>query len=396
MAMAFVWQELASVYARIGATSFGGPQAQIAMQYEEVVEKRQWLSDADFWAGVALFEVLPGPSGTQTGIYVGFQQGGWVGALVTGLSFVLPAFVIEVLLSWAYFRWQGLAGMTAAFVGMAPVVIAILLAFCWRLGRKVFHALTPLTAGLQALVAIATLLLALRNVNVLFLMLLAGLLNLGRARLLSLSLPWPVLAQLAQMPPDVLALAAVWDWGRLETYGWPLFSFFVRAGSFVVGGGYVIIPLIESEIVEQLHWLTPQEFLDGVAIGQLSPGPIVLTAAFIGYKVAGVPGATIAAIAIFLPSFIFVGLGTPLMNLVKTRAWVKTFLQGVLPAVLGLVGAATVRLAVNTWRHDSVVVSLATMAITAVALVAIVRLRWPTWQLVLAGMVAGLGLSRLA
>ncbi len=392
--MASKWQELALVYARIGATSFGGPQVQIAMQHEAIVEKRQWLSEADFWAGVALFEVLPGPSGTQTGIYVGFQQGGWLGALVTGLSFILPAFVIEVILSWAYFRWQGLPGVTAAFVGMSPVVIAILLAFCWRLGQKVFKGLTPLSGAVQALIAIATLLLALRNVNVLLLMLLAGLINLGRSRFLSLA--WPgISGMMAQVSPAVLSLASVWDWSRVETYAWPLFSFFVKTGSVVVGGGYVIIPFIEAEVVEQLRWLTPQEFLDGVAIGQLSPGPIVLTAAFIGYKVAGVAGAAIATIAIFLPSFVFVGLGTPLMNLVKTRAWVKTFLQGVLPAVLGLVAAATVRLAVNVWHHDSLMLTLIAIAITAVSLVATVRFRIPPWQLVLGGMVVGLSLDSL-
>ncbi|NJK72254.1 MAG: chromate transporter [Synechococcaceae cyanobacterium SM2_3_60] len=238
------------------------------------------------------------------------------------------------------------------------------------------------------------LILMLYRVNVVLVLLLAGLLGIGRSRLPSLAVmvPWPLLATVG----EPLSLAAVWDWGRLGAYFWPLFSFFFKTGSFIFGGGLVIIPFIETEVVEQLRWLTPQEFLDGVAIGQLSPGPVVLTSAFIGYKVAGVPGAFVAALAIFLPSFIFVGLGTPLLQAIKQQPLIKAFLQGVLPAVLGVIAATTIHLAQSAWLQPSLAQTLGTIAITAVSWVAIVRFRVPTWQLVLGGMIAGLGLSRLA
>lgn len=171
--------------------------------------------------------------------------------------------------------------------------------------------------------------------------------------------------------------------------------FFLQVGSFIFGGGLVIVPLMETHVVQEMQWLTPQEFLDGVAIGELTPGPVVITAAFIGYKVAGVLGALLATVSIFAPSFVLVMAAAPFLTQLRQMAVVKAFLQGVTPAVLGAMVAATLPLAWTTFRQPTLGQTLATCSIGLLALVALMRFRCPTWQLMLGGAAAGLMLGLL-
>ncbi|MFT0812996.1 chromate efflux transporter [Synechococcus sp. OH20] len=387
-------KEIAAVFLRLGSLGFGGPQAHIAMQHDEAVIRRGWMSQEQFAEGVGLCELLPGPASTQMGIYVGYVRAGWLGAVLAGFCFIAPAFVIEVIFSWLYFRFRGVPQLEGLFFGVAPVVIAIVLAFCWKLGRK---AVQDWSRGLIAVAAFALLL---RGVNILVLFGLAALVGLvlygPRSPLPGIPalLPGPVL-MLAQtvgaaVPPETLAVSSFWGLERIGTYFWPLTLFFFKVGSAIFGGGLVIIPFIADEVVDQLGWLTPAEFLDGVAIGQFTPGPVVLTAAFIGYKVAGVLGALTATVAIFAPSFAFILLAAPLLLRIRRNAWVKGSLQAITPTALGAVAAATVPLAQKALLQETTAASLMALGIGGAALIALLRFRQPTWLLVMAG--AGLGL----
>lgn len=398
-------RELARVFLKLGTIGFGGPQAHIAMINDEAVVRRNWFTQQQFTEGLAVCEMLPGPASTQMGIYTGYVRAGQLGALLSGLCFISPAFIIIVAFSWAYFRFQQLPQIEALFLGISPVVTAIILGFCWKLGKKAIR------NWLSGVIAIAVLVITLSlKVNVLVQFIAAGIVGLyfygpkgpynsnrtpsskSQSHLLLPLLPslplFPI--WLANVPVETLALSSFWGWERIEEFFWPLSLFFLKVGSFIFGGGLVIIPLLEFEIVDQLHWLTRTEFINGVAIGQLTPGPVVLTAAFVGYKVAGVLGAFVAAIAIFTPSFAFIMLAAPLLLKIRQNLWVKGFLQGVTPAVLGAIAAASVPLAQIALKQENMLHSVAAAVIAVAALIALIRYKTPTWQLVPMGGVLGL------
>lgn len=388
-------RELAQIFGRLGFLGFGGPQAHIAMQNDEAVVRRQWLTQEQFSDGLAICEMLPGPASTQMGIYLGYVRAGQLGALVAGLAFITPAFLIVVALSWAYFRWQALPQLDALFFGIAPVMIAIILGFCWKLGKKSVRDWRGGAIAIAVGLAVGW-----GRLNPLVAFLLAGAVGLllyrprqspGAPQAAGVPLGLLTTLPLATTPTDVLALSSFWGWERLGTYCWPLITLFVKTGTLIFGGGLVIIPLLEYEVVDQLQWLTRSEFINGVAIGQISPGPVVLTAAFIGFKVAGVMGALVASVGIFTPSFLFIMAGAPLLLRMRQNAWVQAFLQAVRPAVVGAIAAASFPL-MHTAILEQASGELAAIAaaIGLLALVALMRFKVSTWQLVLGG--GGLGL----
>mgnify|MGYP000123370979 CR=1 FL=1 len=383
--------ELAKIFLKLGTIGFGGPQAHVAMANDEAVVRRQWLTPEQFTEGLAICEMLPGPASTQMGIYIGYMRAGQLGALVSGCCFIAPAFLIVVALSWGYFRFQGLPQINDIFLGVSPVVIAIILAFCWKLAKK------TLRDGLRVGIAIAVFILsATTAINVLIQFIGAGLVGLWWFRPQGADgstqgwwvPPMPLL--LASLPAESLTLSSFWGLERIGEFLLPLTTFFLKVGSFIFGGGLVIIPLLEFEVVEQLHWLTQTEFINGVAIGQLSPGPVVLTAAFVGFKVAGVLGALVSTLAIFAPSFAFIMLAAPLLLRIRQNPWIRAFLQGVTPAVLGAIAAATIPLLRTTLTQPNLFYTAASGLIGILALLALIRYKRPTWQLVPLG--AGLGL----
>lgn len=424
--------ELAKIFLKLGTIGFGGPQAHIAMQNDEVVVRRNWLTADQFAEGMALCEMLPGPASTQMGIYIGYLQAGYLGALVTGFCFIAPAFLILVTLSWGYFYFQEIPQLEDVFLGVSPIVSAIILAFCWKLGKK---AITDRTRG--AIAILVLLVTVFTPIGVLFQFIVAGLLGLWffrprqsqryksqipesqqnvldndfnqakdpdpdqdntppSSRLNGIVLPsflfsLSVLASsLTAVSADVLSVSSFWGLERMGEFAVPLSLFFLKVGSFIFGGGLVIIPLLEFEVVDKLHWLTRTEFINGVAIGQLSPGPVVLTAAFVGYKVAGVLGALVSTVAIFAPSFAFILLAAPLLLRIRQNLWISAFLQGVTPAVLGAIAAAAIPLVQEAVVQDSLVYSVAAAVIAVGAIIGLIRYKLPTWQLVPLGAVLGL------
>ncbi|HYW21976.1 MAG TPA: chromate efflux transporter [Nodularia sp. (in: cyanobacteria)] len=397
--------ELAQLFLKLGLIGFGGPQAHIAMINDEAVVRRGWFTQEQFLEGVAVCEMLPGPASTQMGIYTGYVRAGQLGALVAGICFILPAFVIVLTLSWAYFRFQGIPQIEDLFLGVTPVVIAIIFGFCWKLAKRaitdVKGVAMPLASGAIAIsVLLVTLLF---QVNILLQFVLAGIVGLILYRPPSkpsnLTSAWlvPLLPMMQVLPKtmatvttDTWAASSFWGLERIQEYYLTLTLFFLKIGSFIFGGGLVIIPLLESEVVNQFHWLTRSEFLDGVAIGQFTPGPVVIVAAFVGYKVAGAMGALISCVAIFTPSFLFIMGAAPILVRIRQNPWIRSFLKGVTPAVLGAIASAAIPLAQTAIIQDTLWRSILAAIVGILALVALIRFQRPTWQLVPAGAIIGL------
>lgn len=347
--------EILGVFAKLGLGGFGGPMAHIAMMEEEIVRRHRWLSGERFLEGLALCQLLPGPISTQMGIYLGYVRGGLAGGLLAGLAFIGPAFFIILGLSWLYFHYGALPQVAGLFYGINPAVIALILASCYRLGRS---AITDVP--LAAIFAAALLATWVLRANTMILLGAAGFLGVllyarssatpsGKA-----FLPWPLLAFTLAFPPSRHLQLAL---------------FFLKVGALIFGGGYVIIPFIEREVVQSLAWLSPREFLDGLALGQITPGPIIITASFIGYKVAGLSGALVATAAIFLPSFAFIFAAAPHLARLRQAPWAQGFLKGVNPAAVGAILGAAVLLGAKS------IVDPWTAAIGLLSLVALLRFR---------------------
>jgi chromate transporter len=362
---------------------------------EEVVIKRNWLTQEQFLEGIAICEMLPGPASTQMGIYTGYLYAGQMGALVAGLCFISPAFLIVVGLSWLYFRFWELPQIADLFLGIAPVITAIIWSFCWKLGNKVFN--SPLNIAIASIVFYLTLRF---QVNILLQFIVAGLIGLVFTRsrsqkLHGLTLPF-IPFYLGQVSTEILTLSSFWNLERIQAFFIPLTIFFLKIGSFIFGGGLVIIPLLEFEVVQNFHWLTREEFINGVAIGQISPGPVVLTAAFIGYKVAGFLGALTATIAIFTPSFIFIMAAAPLLTKVRQNLLIQNFLKGVTPAVLGAIAAASIPIAQSAIFQEKIFLSLGGITILVLSLIALIRYKLAIWKLIILGGIVGLCLGQIS
>jgi chromate transporter len=321
--------EIGRLFLKLGFIGFGGPAAHMALIQDECVEKRGWLTKPEILQGLAFCQMLPGPASTQLAIYSGYRIGGLAGGLVTGGAFILPAFVILLSFTWAYFRFGTLPAVQGLFYGMTPVVLAMILVSSVRLAKSAAKEKVIL-----AILAASAVLIAFFSVNLIVLFALAGGLGIllygphrnarTSARQFAL-VPLPLLLQL----------------------GW----FFVKVGSLIFGGGYVIIPFIEREVVTTFGWLTHREFLDGLALGQMTPGPVVITATFIGFKVAGFLGAGVATAGIFLPSFVFVFAGSAYLAKIENSPYAKAFLKTVNGAALGaILGSLWTLSRVSLWH----------------------------------------------
>jgi chromate transporter len=359
------------LFGKLGVIGFGGPTAHIAMMEEEAVNRRRWLDREHFLDALAITNMLPGPNSTEMAIHLGYLRAGAVGAVAGGLVFILPAFLLMLALSWAYFEHGAALNVESLFYGVKPVVIAIVVAAVWRAGRAAvtdWKLLALFAAGLAL-----TLVLPAWEPLVLLAAGLVGVLLYARPPELGRYLPAVVLLTAA---PPLLA----WRGDELLDLG----LLFLRTGGLLFGGGFVMIPLIEHDVVDGFGWMTREEFLDGVALGQSTPGPIVITAAFVGYKASGLAGATVATAAVFLPSFVFATASARFVQTVRGWEWARAFLKAVGAAVVGAILAAGIILA------RTAVDDLLTGVILIVALVGLVRFRVEVTYLLLAGAVVGL------
>ena len=325
--------EVAALFLKLGMTAFGGPAAHIAMMHDEIVKRRQWLGDQEFLDLVGATNLIPGPNSTEMAIHIGFLRAGWPGLITGGLCFIMPAMLIVMLLAWIYVRFGSAPQAGWLLYGVKPVVISIIAQALLTLGQKAVKSL-PI-----ALVGLAVLVLYFLGINEIVLLLGSGLLVMIGANLTRLRRQtWRVLLGPLFAGLNLPAFAAP----ASAPFGLPLlFLTFLKIGSVLYGSGYVLLAFLRADFVVRLGWLTDRQLIDAIAIGQVTPGPVFTTATFIGFVLGGWPGALMATLGIFLPSFIFVAISNPLIPRIRSSAWVSGLLDGVNVASLGLMAAVT-------------------------------------------------------
>jgi len=339
--------DLARVFLKLGAMSYGGPAIMGIMQ-AELQERRGWVSKEKFLEGLALVNMLPGPGATQLGIFIGHAKCGIAGGIIAGLCFVLPAFFIMLALAAVYHTYGALPSMRSAFYGIGPVVLGIFTVAVYRLGKNAIKERVQVVIAVAA--AAATLL---PHIGLVVTLLIAGCAGIAvfdsrRQGVLGLAV---VLVGLVLTRGLELLYAGSDTAPGVPIYGGvvpsllKLGSFFFKVGAFTFGGGLSMLAFMQEQVVVQLGWLTPQEFVDGLALGQLTPGPILMLAAFIGFKLKGIAGATIAAGAIFLPSFLIMLSILPVLTRMRNLTWLKAFMRGVSPAVIGALAVSLAQMA---------------------------------------------------
>ena len=375
--------ELAWLFLRLGTTAFGGPAAHIAMMEEEVVRRRRWLTREKFLDLLGAANLIPGPSSTEMAIFIGYLCRGWAGLLLGGLCFIIPAMVIVIGFAWAYVRFGTLPQVAWLFYGIKPVVIAIIFQALWQLGRSAVK-----NRFLRAL-GVAGMILSFLGINILVVLFGGGVIS-GALQGLSQDRAKNRKALLIMLASASCFGAAAYFATGLQSSGkvafglLPLFLFFLKVGSIVFGSGYVLLAFLQADLVAHWHWLTNTQLLDAIAVGQVTPGPVFTTATFIGYVLAGLPGALIATLGIFLPSFILVAVINPLIPRLRQSAVAGAFLDGVIVASLAL-------MAVVTWHLGrDAIIDLPTIGLVIVSAVLLMRFRLNSLWLVLGGAVIGL------
>ncbi|MDS3859727.1 chromate efflux transporter [Thermosynechococcaceae cyanobacterium BACA0444] len=366
-------QELALVFLKLGTFAFGGPAAHLAMMDEEVVGRRQWLTREKLLDLIGITNLIPGPNSTELAIYIGAERAGWRGLIVAGCCFILPAMLIVWGLAALYVQTAQVPQVEWLLYGIKPVIIAIVLQALWKLGRKAIKDNVTLVAAGAAVGAYflgwsEVLALAVLGLGVMLIKAWQG----GNQITPGLvGLPMGVSAQVTTATPEL-------------PVGWVnVFLIFLKIGLVLYGGGYVLLAFVQREFVEQTHWLTSQQLLDAVAIGQVTPGPLFTTATFIGYLLAGNSGAVAGTVGIFLPSFLLVALINPWVNHLRRSAWVAGALDGVNAAALGLMAGVMVTLT------QAAVVDAVTIGVAVVSGIILFKWKVNSAWLILAGGLVG-------
>jgi chromate transporter len=371
--------EVAKVFLKLGTIAFGGPAAHIAMMHDEISRRRRWVGEERFLDLVGAANLIPGPSSTELAIYLGYERAGWKGLILGGVCFIVPAMLMVLAIARAYGEYGATPQATWLLYGIKPAIVAVIVQALWGLLKSAVKG--PLLAGAGFLV----LGLYLAGVNPVALIFGSGLLvmliengwqfwrqvkdtNVNMALLPALGLSAPSVSGMVSVPFSLTAL----------------FVTFLKLGSVVFGSGYVLLAFLRNDFVHRLGWLTDQQILDAVAVGQFTPGPVFTTATFIGYVVGGVPGAILATVGIFLPSFLFVAAVFPVVGMLRRSRWAGGFLDGVNVAALGLMAGVT-------WQLGrAAVVDWVTVAVAIASAVFVFRFKINSAWLVLGGGAVGL------
>ena len=365
-------REVTALFLKLGFTAFGGPAAHIGMFRQEFVQRRKWLTDEHFLDLLGATNLIPGPNSTEMAIHLGFLRAGWAGLIAGGAAFTLPAMLIVLVLAWLYVKYGSTPQAGWLLYGVKPVVIAIIVQALWELGRKAVKNALTLAVGVGSVA------LYFSRVNEVLLLFAGGLVvmliqNRSRLRQLrrgDLPLLLPLLPGLAAGPVSF----------SLPT----LFLTFLKTGAILYGSGYVLVALLRADFVARLGWLTEQQLIDAIAIGQITPGPLFTSATFIGYLLGGVPAALIATLGIFLPSYVFVAISNPIIPKLRRSPWAGSLLDGVIAASLGLMAAVSFQLGLAS------LVDAPTLLIFALSAVLLFRFNVNSTWLVLGGGLAGL------
>jgi chromate transporter len=343
-------RDLGYYFLKLGTTGFGGPVALVGYMHRDLVEKRKWISEEDYKEGLALSQLAPGPLAAQLAIYIGYVDYKIIGATVAGLAFVLPSFLMVVMLGFAYIQFGGLPWMQSVFYGIGAAVIGIIAISSFKLSKKTLQKdwlLWVIFLGL----AVSTFITEQEDI---LLILLAGFM-VWAARIgpsffkKNKSILVPIFfLQAAGMLTTNERLLQLW---------W----FFLKAGAFVFGSGLAIVPFLYGGVVKDYHWLNEKQFLDAVAVAMITPGPVVITVGFIGYLVGGLPGACVAALATFLPCYVFTVIPAPYFRKYGKNSSIKAVVDGVTAAAVGAIAGAVIVLAKRQFTDmPSILIALAT------------------------------------
>lgn len=364
--------EVFKLFLKLGFTAFGGPAAHIGMMHDEVVKRRKWLDEQEFLDLLGATNLIPGPNSTEMAIHISYKRAGWRGLVLGGMSFIVPAMLIVLGLAWLYVQYGSYPQVDWLLYGIKPVVIAIVLQALWGLGKK---AIQDWLTAVMVVVVIGLYWAGINEIGLLFgggisLLLLKNIKNFPLKKVAGVAFPGSMLALKAQ------AMSGV----QLPL----LFFTFLKIGSVLYGSGYVLLAFLRADFVVHLGWLTDQQLIDAIAIGQVTPGPVFTTATFIGYILAGVPGALLATLGIFLPSFVFVALSSPLIPRLRNSKFFGSLLDGINAVSLGLMAAVLAQLG------RSSLIDPVTVLIGLISAILLIRFRVNSTWLILGGGIIGL------
>jgi chromate transporter len=366
-------KDLIIYFLKLGTIGFGGPVALVGYMYRDLVEKRKWIEEEDYKEGLALAQLAPGPLAAQLSIYLGYVHYRIIGATLAGIAFVLPSFIMVLGLGYAYVKAGGLPWMQAVFYGIGAAVIGIIAISSYKLSKK--------SLGKDWLLWIIAIVLAfttfITESEILWLILLAGII----VWLYKSPPKFNKTLQIVFLFPVLLQASSIWMNEKLTQIGW----FFFKAGAFVFGSGLAIVPFLYGGVVKEYQWLNEQQFLDAVAVAMITPGPVVITVGFIGYLIAGVPGACVAALATFLPCYLFTIIPAPYFKKYGKHPAIKAFVDGVTAAAIGAIAGAVFVLGK---RQITDVTSAAIAVVTILLLLRFKKIQEPI--IILVAAVAGL------
>ncbi len=380
----YTLRQLVQYFFKLGYAGFGGPVALVGYMHRDLVEERKWISEEEYKDGLALAQLAPGPLAAQLGIYLGYVHYRILGATLCGLAFVLPSFFMVVLIGIAYKMFGGLPWMQAIFYGVGAAVVGIITISSYKLAEKsiskfnIKSLIQKWMLWLFFLVAAVITIITQREEVLLFV----------AAGLLYMFVKAPPKALRKGAVSNAVFLTGIGFWQfELNTLG-QIAWFFTKAGAFVFGSGLAIVPFLHGGVVNEYHWLNEHEFIDAVAVAMITPGPVVITVGFIGYLVAGFPGATVAALATFLPCYLFTILPAPYFHKYGKHPSIKAFVDGITAAVVGALAGSVIVIAIRTIKDiPTALIAFATMAI----LIKSKKIKEP--QIILVAAIAGLALK---
>jgi chromate transporter len=365
-------REIAVLFLRLGATSFGGPAAYIAIMHHEIVVRRKWLSDEGFLDIIGAVNLIPGPNATEVASHIGLIRAGWRGLLLAGVLFILPGAAAVIAVAWAYTRYGSVPQVGWVLYGVKPAIIAVIVQAVWSLGKRGIHGLLPMSMGL---ITLALYLVGINELILLFgsaavvLLVRGGWKFIRRGASACLFLPLTLLMPSVSLPAAITAFSQA-----------GLFLTFLKIGATLFGSGYVLLAYLNSDFVQRLAWLTKTQILDAIAVaGQITPGPVFNSAAFIGYLLGGWPSAVLAILGIFLPSFILVATLSRFLPSMRKSRLAGNFLDGISAASLGLMAAICIQLG------RVIIVDLFTIFVVIAALLLVFRFKISSVWLVLCG-----------
>lgn len=329
-------REIAFVFLKLGTIGFGGPAAHIAMMQRELVQKRKWLTESKFLDLIGVTNLIPGPNSTELAIHLGYERGGWKGLITAGVCFIAPAVAITALIAWFYSLYAALPRVAEVIKGTTPAIIAIIIFAIIPLAK------TSAKNRLLILIGLLVLILALLGTSEILLM-------FGSGILYALITHLPKRPALNTINPILILTPALTSQHLTPSNG-HLFLIFLKIGAILYGSGYVLFAFLETELVST-GIISPAQLIDAITVGQLTPGPVFSAVTFVGYQINGIPGAIIATVAIFLPSFLFVALLSPLMAKLRTSSLFASFLDAVNIASVALIVGVCANMAKSTLTH---------------------------------------------